>query len=75
MKIIFENLDKLVLKIEIGFGREPKILSKMDIFEFCKEVNFCIMQYHNKYVFFEIFTILKSDCPKNYSKKQSFTRS
>ena len=31
MKIIFENLGKLVLKID--FGREPKILSKMDIFK------------------------------------------
>ena len=29
MKIIFENLGKLVL----DFGREPKILSKMDIFK------------------------------------------
>ena len=25
------------------------------------------MQYHYKYAFFEIFTILKSDFPKNYS--------
>ena len=33
MKIIFENLGKLVLKIEIDLGREPKILSKMDIFK------------------------------------------
>ena len=33
MKIIFENLGKLVLKIEIDLGREPTILSKMDIFK------------------------------------------
>ena len=33
MKIIFENLGKLVLKIEIDFGRELKILSEMDIFK------------------------------------------
>ena len=32
IKIIFENLGKL-LKIEIVFGREPKIRSKMDIFK------------------------------------------
>ena len=32
-KIIFENLRKLVLKIEIELGGEPKILSKMDIFK------------------------------------------
>ena len=25
------------------------------------------MQYHYKYSFFEVFTILKSDFPKNYS--------
>ena len=25
------------------------------------------MQYHYKYAFFEIFAILKSDFPKNYS--------
>ena len=31
MKIIFENLGKLVLKIEIDLGREPKILSKIYI--------------------------------------------
>ena len=30
-------------------------------------MNFFIMQYHYKYAFFEIFTILKSDFPKNYS--------
>ena len=33
MKIIFENLGKLVLKIEIDLGREPKILSKIYIFK------------------------------------------
>ena len=39
------------------------------------------LRYHYKYAFFEIFTILKSDFPKNYSiidflllKKQSLTR-
>ena len=30
MKIIFKNLGKLVLKIEIDLGGEPKMLSKMD---------------------------------------------
>ena len=33
MKIIIENLAKLVLKIEIDLGREPKIQSIMDIFK------------------------------------------
>ena len=33
MKIIFKNVGKLVLKIEIDLGREPKILYKMDIFK------------------------------------------
>ena len=33
MKIIFENFGKLVLNIEIDLGREPKTLSKMDIFK------------------------------------------
>ena len=28
-----QNLEKFVLKIEIDLGREPKILSKMDIFK------------------------------------------
>ena len=33
MKIIFENLGKLVVSIEIDLGREPKILSKIYIFK------------------------------------------
>ena len=33
MKKNFENLGKLVLKIEIDLGREPKIQSIMDIFK------------------------------------------
>ena len=33
MKIIFKNLGKLVLKTDIDLRREPKILSKMDIFK------------------------------------------
>ena len=53
MKIILKNLGKLVIKIEIDLGREPKILSIMVI---CKK---CIMQYHYKCALFEIFTILK----------------
>ena len=61
MKIIFQNLGKLVLKIEIDLGREWTSVKNG------REVNFCIMQYHYKYAFFEIFTILKSDFPKNYS--------
>ena len=52
MKIIFKNFGKLVLKIKIDLGREIQILS------ICKK---CI------FAFFEIFTIKKSDFPKNYS--------
>ena len=33
MKIIFKNLRKLLLEIKIDLGREPKTLSKIDIFK------------------------------------------
>ena len=56
MKIRFKNLRKLVLKIEIDLGREPKILPKIYIF---KKGFFFIMQYLCKYAFFEIFLIFQ----------------
>ena len=58
MKIIFKNLGKLILKIEIDLGREPKILLIMVI---CKK---CVFASCNT-AFFELSTILKLDFPKS----------
>ena len=45
MKITFKNFEKLVLKIEIDLGREPKILSIMVI---CKK---CIFESCNTTIY------------------------
>ena len=58
MSILDRILGSRPIKIEIDLGRVFRSFAKLFS---------CYAQYLYKYAFFEIFTILKSDYPKNYS--------